>query len=263
MASFDEPLCFLPRCWPNGILRDVPVGLADAVVGEAVVRRVDEECVHWVKLAAYFASDVWDVYLVLAFTAVTLEDEPVLVRVETVTDGFAIAEDLIVLKCFKVTFVLAGVLVLVPDEVGFVDSNVIIMGIVLVVHICFLLLFLLCVLLSSLLLSIIHLPLALLPNLSFRASSIILRLFSVSFYVLIVQKFGEIKVVILTTPFPNTSFLLLLAFLSSGHGITAYFLRWLRRERRDGRCKLNRTCFPFLSKLWPFQVFDWIGVRHL
>ena len=62
MASFDKPLGFLPLFWPNGILRYVPVGLADAVVGEAVVQRVDEECAHGVELAAYLASVIWDVY---------------------------------------------------------------------------------------------------------------------------------------------------------------------------------------------------------
>ena len=42
VASLNEPLRFLPLSRPDGILRDVPVGLADAVVGEAVVRRVDK-----------------------------------------------------------------------------------------------------------------------------------------------------------------------------------------------------------------------------
>ena len=176
MAFLNEPLGFLPLSWPNGILRDIPVGLADAVVGEAVVHRVDEECAHGVKLAAYFASAVWDVYSVLAFAGMLLEDEPVLIPVEVVENGLAIAEDLVVLKCFEVALAPTGLFVLVPDEVGFVDCVVVIMGVVLIVYICILLLLLLITLLSS-----FHPLFALLPNLSFLAAFI--RLYSVSFHV--------------------------------------------------------------------------------
>ena len=182
MVSLDEPLGFLPLSWPNGILRDVPIGLADSIVGEAVMRRVDKECAHGVKLATYFASAIWDVYAVLAFAGVTLDDESVLIPVEMVANGLSIAKDLVILKCFEVALAPAGVFVLIPDEVGFVDCIMVIMGIVLIVHICFLLLFLLCILLSSLFLPFIHHPFALLPNLSFLAS-IFIRLFSVSFHV--------------------------------------------------------------------------------
>ena len=118
MASLDEPLCFLPFSWPNGILRNVPIGLADAVVGEAVVRRVDEECAHGVKLAAYLASAVWDAYLVLSFAGVAFEDEPVLVPVlvEGVANNLAVAKDLVVLKCLEVALAPTGVFVLIPPE---------------------------------------------------------------------------------------------------------------------------------------------------
>ena len=206
VASLDEPLGFLPLSWPNCILRDVPVGLADAVVGEAVVRRVDKECAHGVKCAAYLASAVWDVYSILAFAWMTFEDEPVLVPVEGVVNGLAIAEDLVVLQCFDIALAPAGVFVFVSDEVGIVDCIVIVVGIVLIVHICFRLLFHPFAL-SFILLPFFHHPFALLPNLSFLASFFI-RLFSVSFHVGIVQIIGETKVIILTTFFPNKFFLL-------------------------------------------------------
>ena len=120
VASFHEPLGFLPLSQPNGILRDVPVGHADAVVGEAVVCRVNEKCAHGVKLAAYLASAVWDVYSILPFAGMTFEDEPVLVPVERVANGLAGAKDLVILKCLEVVLAPTGVFVLVPDEVGFV-----------------------------------------------------------------------------------------------------------------------------------------------
>ena len=169
VASLDEPLRFLPLSSSNGILRDVPVGLADAVVGKAVVRRVDEECAHGVELAAYLASAVWDVYLILALAWMTFEDEPVLVPVEGVANGLAVAENLVVLQCFEVALAPTGVFVLVSDEVGFIDRIVIIMGVVLILYICFLLL-LHPFALSFILLSFIHHSFALLPNLSFLAS---------------------------------------------------------------------------------------------
>ena len=183
MASFDKPLGFLPLSWSNGILQDVPIGLADAVVCEAVVRGMDEECAHGVKHAAYLASAVWDINSILAFTGMTFEDDPVLVPVEGVANGLAIAKDLVVLECFEVALAPAGVFVLVQDEVGFVDCIVVIimMGIVLIVHIYFLLL-LHPFVLSFILFSFIHHPFALLSNLSFLAS-IFIRLFSVSFHV--------------------------------------------------------------------------------
>ena len=181
VTSFNEPPGFLPLSWPNGILRDVPVGLADAVVGKAVVRGVDEECAHGVELAAYLASAILYVYSVLTFAGMTFEDEPVLVPVEGVANGFAVAEDLVVLQCFEIALAPAGVFVLIPDEVWFVDGIVIIMGIVLIVHICVLLL-LRSFALSFILLPVFHHPFALLPNLSFLAS-IFIRLFSVSLHI--------------------------------------------------------------------------------
>ena len=188
VAYLDEPLGFLPLSWPNSILRDVPIGLADAIVREAVVCRVDEECTHKLKLAAYLASAVWVIYSVLAFAGMMFKDESVLVLVEGVGNGFAITEDLVVLKSLEVASAPAGVLVLVPDEVGFVYRIIIHMGIilVLVVHICFLLLLrpfaLSFILLSFILLSFIHHLFALLPNFFFLASFFI-RLFSISFHV--------------------------------------------------------------------------------
>ena len=141
MVSLDEPLHFLPLFWPNSILRDVPIGFADTVVGEAVVCRVDEECAHVVKLTAYLASAIWDIYSILAFAGVTFKNEPVLILVEGVANGLAIAEDLVVLKSPEVALAPTGVFVLIPNEVGFVYCAVIHMGIVLVVHLCFILLF--------------------------------------------------------------------------------------------------------------------------
>ena len=97
------------------------------------------------------------------------EDEPVNVSVERMTNDLAVAEGLIILKCFEVALAPAGFLVLVPEEVGFVDHIIIIVGIVFIICICLLLLLLL--LISSLLLfpilcpslfqSFSHLPLAL------------------------------------------------------------------------------------------------------
>ena len=98
MASLDKPLHFLPLSRQDSILRDVSVGLADAIVGEAVMHRVDEECAHGVKFATYLASAVWNVYSILAFAGVMLEDEPVLVPVEGVANGLSVAENLVVLE---------------------------------------------------------------------------------------------------------------------------------------------------------------------
>ena len=168
-TSLDESFRFFPLSCPNGILRDVPIDLADAIVGEAVVRRVDEQCVHGVKLATYFSSAVWDVYSVLVFAGVTFEDEPVLIPLEGVANSLAVADDLVILECFEVALAPAGVFVLFPDEVGFIDCIVIHMGIILIVHICVLLLFRPFAL-SFILPFFVHHPVALLPNLSFLAS---------------------------------------------------------------------------------------------
>ena len=121
VASLNELLRFLPLSWPDGILRDVPGVLADAVVCEAVVRGVDKECAHGVKFAAYLPSAVWDVYTVLAFAGMSFEDETVDVSVEWVTNDLATAEDLVLLKCLEVALVPTGFLVLIPAEVEFSD----------------------------------------------------------------------------------------------------------------------------------------------
>ena len=143
--------------------RDIPIGLADAVEGEAVVRRVDEECAHGVKLAAYLAPAVRDIYSILTFTGVAFEDEPVDIPVERITNDLAITKGLVILKCFKVALALTGFLLLIPGEVGFVDGIVINMGIVLVVPIHLLLLFILSILHSFLLRFCILHPSLLLP----------------------------------------------------------------------------------------------------
>ena len=62
------------------------------------MRRVDEECVHWVKLAAYLTSALWDAYSVLAFARMMIEDEPILISVDGVVNRLAIVKDLVVLK---------------------------------------------------------------------------------------------------------------------------------------------------------------------
>ena len=82
---------------------------------------MDKKCAHGVEFAAYLASAVWDVHSVLAFAGATFEDETVDVPIEWVTNDLAVAEDLVVLKCSEVALAPAGVFVLVPDEVGFVD----------------------------------------------------------------------------------------------------------------------------------------------
>ena len=79
---------------------------------------MDKECAHGVKLAAYLASAIWDVYSILAFTGVAFEDESVDVSVERMTNGLAVAEDLVVLKCSEVALAPTGFLVLIPDVTG-------------------------------------------------------------------------------------------------------------------------------------------------
>ena len=53
-------------------------------------------------------------------------------------NGLSVAEDLVVLKCLEVAHAPAGVFVFIPDEFGFVYHIIVNMGVVLVVHICFL-----------------------------------------------------------------------------------------------------------------------------
>ena len=111
---------FFPLSWPEGILREVPIGFGDSIVRKAVVSGVDKEGTHVVMLSANLEFAIWDIDSVLTLARVTMEDESLFTSIEGMSDLLVFAEEGVLFKCSKVALTLSGFLGFILDELWFI-----------------------------------------------------------------------------------------------------------------------------------------------